>query len=408
MARPKKGARLYLRAGLVDARTGTRLAPTYYIRDGQKSISTGCGPDRLGEAEAQLAAYVARKQEPIVLSQTGATDPAHVTIAEVIGLYAREKAPHAADPKSVAARLAVLLEFWGDKAVADIRRSTCLAYVAHRQNQPVRAYKDAARAPRVTAAGARRELEDLSSAVSWWHAEHPLSRVPVFTFPAKPSGSPREALSRSQAAALLWAAMGWRKDEQGRWKRLSKSAVANRRHLRRFIILGLYSGSRPGVLPKLRWEMADHSAWVDLERGWIFRRGSGEVDHPNKSRPAFRVPKRLLAHLRRWRAMDEHLSLELKAQGRAPITTVLHHGGEPLQGRIRKGYASVVADAGLDPRISPHWHRHTCATWLMEKNVEPTRAGQYLGMSQRTLERYYAHHRPDHQSDIDRALSRRL
>lgn len=405
MGRPPKGARLHLRKGIVDRRSGRELAPIYYIKDGHRSFSTGCGPERLAEAEAQLAAYLAKKGKPVAPARNSATDPADVLIAEVVALYAREKAPKAADPKAVAARLSVVLEWWGEMTVADIRRSSCLAYVTHRQTQPVRSYKNPKTAPRVTAAGARRELEDLSAAVSWWAGEHPLTYKPVFTLPP-PTESSRDALSPSQAAALLWAAMGWRRQPDGSWKRLSKSAVANRRHLRRFILLGLYSGSRPGVLPKLQWSASDDSAWVDLEKGWVYRRGRREADTPTKRRPMIRIPKRLLAHMKRWRAMDEAKSVELAAALRPPITTVLHHGGEPIGGKIRKGYANVVADAGLHPEITPHWHRHTCATWLMEDNVPMRLAAQYLGMTVRTLEKHYAHHRPGHQAEVDKALSK--
>ncbi len=55
------------------------------------------------------------------------------------------------------------------------------------------------------------------------------------------------------------------------------STKSNRAHLIRFVLLGIYSGTRPGVLPKLRWTPSDDCAWVDLERGWIYRRGRKEA-----------------------------------------------------------------------------------------------------------------------------------
>lgn len=405
MGRPRKGARLYLRSGRIDPKSGRKLAPIYFIRDGQTNLSTGCGPERLAEAEAALADYMSRRRAQAAATRRSADAPEEVLIADVVALYAREKGPVCADPTALAARLAVILEWWGDKSLGDIRRSSCLAYVAYRTTQPVRSYKDAQAAPRVSEAGARRELEDLSAATTWWAKEHPLTRKPEFTYPVKAEGQ-REALSRSEAAALLWAAMGWRRGPDGRWRRLPRSSVANRRHLRRFVLLGLYTGSRPGVAPKLRWAPADDSAWVDLEKGWIFRRGRREVDHPRKKRPAFRVPRRLLAHLRRWKELDERLSVERESVGMGPITTVLHHGGRPIAGKLRKGYAGIVADAGLRKDITPHWHRHTAATWLMEADVEPHRAAQYLGMTVKTLEKYYGHHRPDFQNDVLEAFSR--
>lgn len=92
--------------------------------------------------------------------------------------------------------------------------------------------------------------------------------------------------------------------------------------------------------------------------------------------------------------------------GLAPVETVLHHGGRSLNGRIRTGYEGIVADAALPKGVTPHWQRHTCATWLMEADVPLSRAAQYLGMTVRTLEKHYGHHRPDHQSDVVRALAR--
>lgn len=405
MGRPRKGARLYLRTGRTDARTGRPLAAVYFIRDGDVSLSTGCGPDRLADAESQLAAYLAQKREAGARRRPTAEEPENVLIADVVRLYALEKASQSADPAAVAVRLDAILRWWGGKTLGDIRRSTCLAYVADRCAQPVKSFKDPRKARLVTPAAARRELEDLSAATGYWRAEHPLTRQIVFTYPDKPADSPRDALSRSDAAALLLAAMGWRKRADGTWRRLGRSAIANRRHLRRFIILGLYSGSRPGVLPKLRWSRCDDAAWVDLEKGWIYRRGRAERDQPTKRRPQIRIPKRLMAHLTRWQAMDENLPVRGTTAPGAPLT-VLNRAGKPINGKIRRGYASVVADAGLDARITPHWHRHTAATWLMEANVPLQRAAQYLGMSVQTLEKHYGHHRPDFQSDVGAAISR--
>jgi hypothetical protein len=40
--------------------------------------------------------------------------------------------------------------------------------------------------------------------------------------------------------------------------------------------------------------------------------------------------------------------------------SVLHHGGEPIAGKIRTGFEGCVRDAGLPEEITPHWMRHTC------------------------------------------------
>lgn len=43
----------------------------------------------------------------------------------------------------------------------------------------------------------------------------------------------------------------------------------------------------------------------------------------------------------------------------------------------------------------------------MEAKVPIARVAQYLGMTPRTLERGYGHHRPDHQSDVSAAFDRK-
>ena len=104
------------------------------------------------------------------------------------------------------------------------------------------------------------------------------------------------------------------------------------------------------------------------------------------------MPPRLLAHLRRWRRIDEKKGLAI----------VIHHGGEQI-GSVRTGFAACAKAAGLSG-VTPHWLRHTAATWLMEQNVDGWEAAGYLGMTTATLESHYGHHRPDHQSAARRAM----
>lgn len=408
MSRRSKGPRLYLRKGRLDSRSGQRLPDIYFIRDGQKERSTGCGPAGIADAERQLADYIAEKWSPEATTDTGqrSGDPASIFVAEVAALYLLEKAPKAPDPAGVKARFKALLDFWGEMTLADVKRSTCEAYVAERITHPIASAKDPTTARRVSAQGARRELEDLSAAIGYWAGEHPLDRRPKVTLPEKPE-SPRDALTRSQAALLLLAAMGWHRDAEGKPQRRGLSARANRAHLRRFVLIGLYTGTRPGVIPKLLWEESPTSAWVDLDDGVIYRRGRDEREHKTKKRTLVRIPDRLLAHMRRWRDLDM-IEMARRAREGLPIcNNVLHHGGQPITGKIRRGYASCVSDAGLPDDVTPHWHRHTAATWLMELDAKPWDAAGFLGMTMKTLEDNYGHHRPGHQSSALKAMGRK-
>ena len=96
--------------------------------------------------------------------------------------------------------------------------------------------------------------------------------------------------------------------------------------------------------------------------------------------------------MRRWKAQDETAGAAL----------VIHHGGVEVKS-VRTGFAACVRDAGLSGP-TPHWLRHTAATWLMERNVDSWEAAGYLGMTVQTLEKHYAHARPDHQSAARKAM----
>lgn len=410
MPRQAKGPRLVLLKDRVDTRTGKPLPDIWFIRDGDLKRSTGCVDDGSGRpppaAERELAAHIASKwAAPAPNDAERRSDPAKVFVDEVLTLYVLEKVERTADPVSAKGRVRALRAWWAGKKLSEVRRSTCEAYVKYRTSQPIKAFKEGAENSKpvrnVSAQGAARELEDLSAAIGWWDKEHHLSRRPAVVKPSKPE-TPRDALTRSEAAGLLLAAMGWRKGENG-FSRLPKDIRSNRKHLRRFLLISLYTGSRSGVTKELLWSESATHAYVDLESGYVYRRGKQVQDIKTKRRPLVKMPRRLQAHMRRWAAQDAAMNAERKAQDLPQVASVLHHGAEPI-GSVRRGFASLVADAGLDPEITPHWLRHTAATWLMQADTPIWDAAAYMGMTVTTLEEHYGHHRPNHQSDTaDRA-----
>lgn len=384
MPRQSKGPRLYLRKGRTDARTGQTLPDRWFIRDGATEIGTGCGVERLGDAERQLAAHIAEKwAEPV-----GGSDPAKVLIADVLAFYGKGKAASLkSDAATMKGFVTHLLAWWGGRSLSDIKRTTCEQYVAHRSRQPIRHGKtDRMVSPQT----ARRELEVLSAAIGYWDSEHHLARRPKVVMPAK-AESNRDALTRSEAARLLKAARGYRL-VKGKWERLPDAGPANRRHMARFILIGLYTGSRSDVIKRLHWVESLTDPWVDLDKGVVYRRGRDETESRTKRRPLVKLPCKLASHMKRWSRLDETKDL----------ATVLHHGGRQVAS-VRKGFAGCVADAGLKG-VTPHWLRHTAATWLMEGAVDPWEAAGYLGMTIQTLEKHYGHHRPDHQEAARKAM----
>jgi integrase len=413
MSRANKGPRLYLRKGRIKA--DKALPAIYFIRDGQVEIGTGCGPDRLPEAERALSDYIATKWSPPPPEIDDPCDPTKVLVAEVLALYATERAPKlATDPRSTAGFIKNLVAWWGCKSLSDVKRSTCLAYVAYRTSQTNSRAKGRLGGPaprKISDQTARRELETLSAAIGYWNGEHTLTTRPIVTLPDRPE-SPRDALTRPEAAALLKAALGSRRGKDGAWTRPEKEHLgairANRAHLRRAILIGIYTGSRPGVVRTLLWEESATSPWVDLNAGMIFRRGRDVREQKTKPTPVVKLPPRLLTHMRRWRRLDQKREAALRKDGKdVALNSVIRHFDKPLSGKIRTGFEGCVRDAGLNPEISPHWLRHTAATWLMENGVDLWTAAGFLGMTMATLEKHYGHHRPDYQADAAGSYSRR-
>ena len=321
----------------------------WVIRDGQRYERTGCPESDPAGAASRLKEYLDRKAaESFVAS--GASDPARVTLGEVLMLYHAHKHGSTPRPAAFAAMVARLNEFWGAKLVSDVKGKACRDY----------------RALRGSDSAARRDLECLRAAVSYYGKEHGLTVAPRFTLPPKSTARTRW-LTRQEAARLLWAC---RSD----WKR---------RHLARFILIGLYTGTRHTAILSLQWMPNTQGGWVDLERGVMHRRGERERE-TKKRRPPTRIPSRLLAHLRRWRRMDKGLR------------HVVHYLGEPVT-RIDNGFRGVRETAGLDADVTAHTLRRTRATWLAQAGVPVWEAAGSLGMTADVFEAHYGMHCPDFQ-----------
>ena len=119
------------------------------------------------------------------------------------------------------------------------------------------------------------------------------------TLPAK--GRPRDRwLTRDEAARLIWAC--WRSREtqtvhRGRQKG-QKIDTEQRplRHLARFLLLGLYTGTRAGAIASASpYRHVGHS-FVDLDQGIFYRLAIGHRI-TNKRQSPVPIPPRLLAHM---------------------------------------------------------------------------------------------------------------
>lgn len=350
MPRRAKGPRLWL------LKRGGR-EPTWLILDGGKQHSTGCGEGDRAGAERALGRYIAEKYQPP--TRESALD--RILIADVMTVYLKEHAPHVRNPEFLLHTSTPVIDWWGGKTLAEIRGQTCREYVEWRCKRGV------------SDQTARHDLKTLRAAINYYHREYgPLSAVPSLTMPAK--GQPKDRwLTRSEAARLLWAA---------------------RRHQRlaRFILIGLYTGTRRSAIEGLKWTPSLTTGYFDLNAGVMHRMGRAQ-EVTAKRQPPCRIPDGLMPHLRRWAASD-------LAKGWADVC---HLQGKQ-SGAIRKSFNNAVARAGLEGDVTPHTLRHTTVTWLMQRGVPAAEVAGFVGMTIDMVDRIYGHHHPDH---MRRASARR-
>lgn len=365
MPAKSKGPRLYYyeRPG----RTGQWL-----IRDGSRQVFTGCAYEARRDAEKALADYIAGKHKPEI-------DGRSTKIGDVLLIYTEHKT---AEP--IPTHLKALVPFWATKTLGEVSAATCAAYVAQRVRK-------------VKPATARRELETLNAAIRFCARERGTPIV-LLTFPQK--SVPRERwLSRQEAARLLAGALGFlyvpacdvaTRREAGRFVRIARPS----RHVARFILLGLYTGTRHGALLKLNWNAGIAGGWIDLQHGVIYRKAVGERE-TRKRKPPLRIPTRLIPHLQRWRRLD---------RGAGPV---ISYHGEPIL-KEKTGFARARDRAGLGPDVVVHTLRHTCATWLMQSGQVPIwEAAGFLGMSEKMVDSVYGHQSPEFHSAAAAAFSRK-
>lgn len=353
-----KGPRIYL-----EKRPGRPAA--WIIRDGAERRRTGLPPERDEDAKRELARYIAETYGP----EPYKAQAGQISIAEVLAYYTHRLLKNAARRNTPAVRrgtatrnihIANLLTFWSERTLADVRTSVCEDYESHRKAMPPRRGMRKG-ATSVSSATIRQELKTLGRAISAWHGESPLPALPVVWKPDAAKGRERY-LERQEVAQLLRAA-----------RRLGFP------YLVRYILLGVYTGTRDDAMRRLRWVKASQDGWIDSDRGILYRAGFAE-EQTTKRRPPMILPDRLLGHLRRWRKADNGCS------------HVISRNGQAL-GDIHKSWASIVKAAGLGRDVTPHTLKHTAISWMLWDGKSIWEVSEDTGTSPKTIDEVYGHHR---------------
>ena len=358
MGQPRKPARLAIRTD----KTANGKVRTWEIRDGAKRIRTGCLEREVESANRMLQDYLGQAKQ----AERSGGNPASIKIADVLMVYMEYKNPsnEAHRGRELLAQIGRLNNFFGAMNVSQVNGANCRAYTAQRTTEPM----------------ARNELTVLRASLNHYHREHVLDYVPLVTIPNKPPSRHRW-LTRNEAARILWQL--WKAKD-------GLTGVYTARHLARFFLIAIYTGTREKSITALQWRPNTMGGHVDLEQGVIYRAPEGHTETKKRRRP-LRIPRRLLPHLRRWQ--------------RDEIPYVIHHWGKPVKRANATAWGNALKRAGLDDQhIKVHTLKHTCATWLMQAGVDIAEAASFLSTSVQTIERVYFHHHPDYQSKAAEAF----
>nr|CAD6612613.1 integrase [Rhizobium sp. Khangiran2] len=394
MARRREPPRLQLEGERLN-KNGSLEAAKYVIKyydEGKgKTVkfSTGFGTGEAADAEKNFAKWLAERMSDQPIQKNRTSD--ELPIADVISHYIDERIPPKegsvhrplARPEEKLKYFEDLLEWWGDKTLDEIDKSTCRDFVASCKS---------------TTAG-RNRLEYLRSAINLAHNDGILKSMVTVHLPSKPD--PRsEHLERDEVAKLLWYAYKTRRKYTHNAKRSAKTGLAGTtvltdyfpwRHVARYILIALYTGTRKDRIVEASFVRQPGKPWIDLQRGEYHRAAPGEVVAKNKKAPTIRIPRRLLSHMRRWYKMGARHPVEFN--GKKAIDT--------------RAFATVAeAVLGKERKVVAHTLRHTAATWLMrQSDISIHDISGYLGMSLEVLAKVYGHHRTHHQRGIDSAIS---
>jgi integrase len=291
-------------------------------------------------------------------------------------LYYQDLPEDSPTKKTIKYHINALKPFWGAKSLGDVKGSTCREYIKGRTECSKTTMTHSTRGP-VKSSTARQELKTFQAAINHWHEESPLKAVPKVKLP--PAGERRErVLERSEVAAMLWAC-----------RNLSRTPTHSPRgaqvfrdygYVARFILIGIYTGTRHDAILDLKWNASPTGGHIDLERGIMFRRGTHEKE-TSKRRPPVQLPRRLHRFFRLW-----------KRHGDQDVQHVIHYNGTRIL-KMKRAWAHVVKTAGLGPDVTPHVLRHTCCSWHLWDGMPTWKVGGIVGADAATIDRVYGHHK---------------
>jgi integrase len=399
MPRHQQPTNLWLRPARYDESGKLTHHAVWIIREGSRQIrSTGCRLEDREGAERALEDYLAERRGEKIVDLRRGQSAEQLWVADVLSRYMKAKGGKVSRPEELGQRVSALLEYWGDKTLAQVNSITCAEYVSVNVGKPWKSAKPGktGNPPRLlTEAGLRRQLEDLRAAINLAIDDGICRDVVRVTLPDE-NPQREEWLTAEEVDRLIEICRDTREMQTMHRGAQKGEKVATKRkplaHVEPFIRVGVLTGTRSSAVCEASFEKEIGRPWVDLDAGLFYRRPAGSRDKKQKRYPPVPLAPELVEEMRLWRAAGARYVVELD--------------GRPVD--CRKAFETVVHLAKFGRPIVRHTLRHTAATWMMQQGVDPWVAAGYLGMTQETLLRRYGHHHPTFLQSASRALATRL
>jgi len=145
-----------------------------------------------------------------------------------------------------------------------------------------------------------------------------------------------------------------------------------------FVVLGLFTGSRPSRLRYLAWHRIDRKA--------------GVIDFRPHDYKGDAATRKRYVRVRMMIELVPYVETAWRRKGEGAYWVL----GNTQD--LTYTFKQALANAGLDKRkITPNTMRHTWATWSAIDGVDLSMISRVLGSTIATVEKRYAHHHPSYQ-----------
>jgi integrase len=193
-------------------------------------------------------------------------------------------------------------------------------------------------------------------------------------------------MTRDEVARLLRTCWRYREVQEG--KPTDKRPL---RHLVRVILIGVYTGSRPGAILNASWRQGPGLSFVDTVNGVFHRHADGRTE-TTKRQPTVRLAPRLLAHMRRWERLDVGQTHIIRWRGQKVLS-------------IKTAIHTACKLAGVDP-VTAYTLRHTAASWLVSRGLSTRKVADFIGTGEQMVLSHYGHLSPDYQDEAAQMIGR--